>query len=285
MKIDTLTKIKILSLKAVTGFLCAFFPLYIAQYLSYHLFMFPMDLIIGIILLIPFFFLAKFLWKTIDSYYLLMLFEKVSKEVNEIEKNLLSDYGEDDFDTHSNKYDDNNKENIIEPTLNTLEFKIDAQYNNLIQSIPGFSTLNLNPRDRHIALNERYYLLEEAHNDIKTSEEKNALSNFREYYSKYNQFIESRIQLKKAIDKSTTSTTELKQDFISITQKINYIDSQILQLENSQEITNIINRVFVTLSGKTKDQLSTIEIDQVHKKMEETGLIKNFRQRYLEEVD
>lgn len=280
MKIDTLTKIKILSLKAVTGFLCAFFPLYIAQYLSYHLFMFPMDLIIGIILLIPFFFLAKFLWKTIDSYYLLMLFEKVSKEINETEESIFKEHSYNDL--KEDYYDDEEDE---KDSVEKNDLIIDAQYNSLIQSIPGFSTLKINPRDHHIPLNERYYLLEEAHNDIKTPEEKIALTHFREYYSEYNQLIKTRIQLKKDIDKSTTSATELKQEFILISQKINFIDSRILNLENSQEIINIINRVFVTLSGKTKDQLSITETYQVHKKMEETGLIKDFSQRYMEKVD
>ena len=274
MKIDTLTKIKILSLKAVTGFLCAFFPLYIAQYLSYHLFMFPMDLIIGIILLIPFFFLAKFLWKTINAYYLLVIFERTEKEVNEAENSVFNDYDR-----------DNNivKKEEPEDTKNELELQIEQQYNNIINYTPGFTSLKINQRNHHIALNERYYLLEEAHNDIKTVDEKVALFEFRQQYEEYNRLIELRIQLKKDIDRSDTSAIKLKQDFISMSQKINYIDSQILKLEKSQEIVNILNRVFVTLSGKTKDQLTLSEIYNVHQKMEETGLIKGILERYREE--
>lgn len=275
MKIDTLTKIKILSLKAVTGFLCAFFPLYIAQYLSYHLFMFPMDLIIGIILLIPFFFLAKFLWKTINAYYLLVIFERTEKEVNEAENSVFNDYDR-----------DNNivKKEEPEDTKNELELQIEQQYNNIINYTPGFTSLKINQRNHHIALNERYYLLEEAHNDIKTVDEKVALFEFRQQYEEYNRLIELRIQLKKDIDRSDTSAIKLKQDFISMSQKINYIDSQILKLEKSQEIVNILNRVFVTLSGKTKDQLTLSEIYNVHQKMEETGLIKGILERYREEL-
>lgn len=275
MKIDTLTKIKILSLKAVTGFLCAFFPLYIAQYLSYHIFMFPMNLIVGIILLIPFFFLAKFLWKTINAYYLLVIFERTEKEVNEAENSVFNDYDR-----------DNNIVNKEEPevTKNELELQIEQQYNNIINYTPGFTSLKINQRNHHIALNERYYLLEEAHNDIKTVDEKVALFEFRQQYEEHNRLTELRIQLKKDIDRSDTSAIKLKQDFISMSQKINYIDSQILKLEKSQEIVNILNRVFVTLSGKTKDQLTLSEIYNVHQKMEETGLIKSVLERYREEL-
>lgn len=119
-------------LKTISGFLCAFFPLYIVQWLSAYYIEFPVSLIVAVILLIPFYFVARKIWNFIDFYYLSVKMNQFQIDIEKMETAFIDDY----LLSHERQFLANE---AFEYANGSYEISILAKYNNLFRKLDSLN--------------------------------------------------------------------------------------------------------------------------------------------------
>lgn len=235
---NIITKIKKILLKAASGFLCAFFPLYIAQYLSHEYFNFPLNFIVGIILLVPFFFLAVFIWKTINTYFLFETYSSLNKELEQTEKQILKDYGI--------ELDENGRE-ILENLSQDEIFDIEQRYNMVTRSEICFSRPN---PDSNVQFQYRQtqfeedkignsetarYLMDSTYDCLCSPSVEKVIKEYRVLTDRVNKYRDVKTQITRDIEYYTLYLVHLKKDYLNLSGKIVDSADRMKDLENSQE--------------------------------------------------
>lgn len=222
-------------LKITSGFLCAFFPLYIVQWLSAYYIEFPVNLVVAVVLLVPFYFIARKICDAIDYCY---IDKQLKKENEDMPKTIQPIQKIDTLSKDASLW-----MNIESQTHNVDYQTISQEYKKILDTCHEFHPeWRVNYRQPQISYAEHRYLEKSAHNDIKTQTERHALLEYHKLNKEKVTLTNQRKQIKKEIDDFILLINRLKHCFVMVTEEININASELSHIECSPEITEIIER-------------------------------------------